>query len=250
MAPTSHPVLLLHGAGLDSSMWDRTAEALHSAGMETVLRLDLLGHGSTPRPQRPLHLDDYVRQVRRYLHDCEVERVVVIGHSLGGLVALALARFHPELVAGAVVIGVPFARSDEQRNEWLDIIMASAESGAGSDPGATVPAAVLLAERWLGENAPSAPAVVKRISTLDPVTFGLVFRIAMTSETVVEEMAPDIAVPVIVAAGDADSEVDAVGVDELARSLPAGTAQVLPGHRHLSIIDDPSDFVALLDRLF
>lgn len=231
-------------------MWDRTIQVLHSSGVDSVQRLDLLGHGATPRPKRPLHLDDYVRQVRRFLQDREVDRAVVVGHSLGGLVALALARSHPDLVAGAVVIGVPYARSDEQRNEWLDIIMASTESGPQGAAASTASAAEILAERWLRSDSPSRAMVVESISALDPVTFGLVFRIAMTSEAVVEEIAADITAPVVVAAGDADSEVDAVGVDELARALTAGTAQVLAGHTHLSLIEEPDDFVALLDKLF
>ena len=52
----------------------------------------------------------------------------------------------------------------------------------------------------------------------------------MTSESLIAEFAPKITAPVLVAAGDADREVDAAGVDELTRSLNKGRAQMISGH--------------------
>jgi pimeloyl-ACP methyl ester carboxylesterase len=165
---------------------------------------------------------------------------------LGGVVALAMAKAHPDLIERAVVIGVPYGRSDKQRNEWLDIIMQATrwdEEDDRSDPvGDVVPK---LVDRWCNGKV-SAEFVEKHLPDIDPVTFGLVFRISMTSEPAIEEMASEIDVPVTVCAGSRDSEVDAAGVDELARALDRGTALIIDGQHHLGILDRPTDFLPLL----
>ncbi len=247
MGAYKNPIVLLHGTGLTSAMWDGFRDALVEDGAEraSIYTVDLLGHGATPRPSRPLHIDDYVRQVRKLILRHKLSGVHLLGHSLGGLVALAMANAHPDLIDEAAVIGVPYGRSDEQRNEWLDIIMAVTrvdESGESAPVAVVVPQ---LVDRWCNGQA-SAAFVEKHLPEVDPVTFGLVFRISMTSEPVIEEMASEIQVPITVCAGSHDSEVDAAGVDELARALERGTTVIIDGHHHLGILDRPRDFLSLL----
>jgi pimeloyl-ACP methyl ester carboxylesterase len=249
MGAYKNPIVLLHGTGLTSEMWDRFREALIEDGAEesSIYTIDLLGHGETPRPSRPLHIDDYVRQVRKLILRHQLGPVHVLGHSLGGVVALALAKAHPETVEEVAILGVPFGRTDEQRNEWLDLIMAATavdEEDEDSDPvGEVVPT---LVERWCGGGEYSSAVATESLNRVDPVTFGLIFRISMTSEPALEEMAPEITVPVNVCAGSEDSEVDAAGVDTLARSLRNGSATVLEGQHHLGILDNPKLYVRLL----
>ncbi len=250
MGAYKNPIVLLHGTGLTQSMWDglRSALVADGADADSIYSLDLLGHGETPRPSRPLHIDDYVRQVRKLILRNDLGVVQILGHSLGGIAALAFARAHPDLVEDVAVIGVPYGRSDEQRNEWLDIIMQATaldEEDETSDPVAEV--VPTLVDRWCGaEEAESRAIVADSLAQIDSVTFGLVFRISMTSETAVEEMASEISTPVRVAAGSNDSEVDAAGVDELARAVDRGSAVIIDGHHHLSILDDPAPYLELL----
>ncbi|MFW2382304.1 MAG: alpha/beta fold hydrolase [Acidimicrobiales bacterium] len=248
MGAYKNPIVLLHGTGLTSAMWDGFRAALIADGADesSIHTIDLLGHGETPRPRRPLHIDDYVRQVRKLILRHDLGGVHVLGHSLGGIVALALARAHPDLVEQAAVIGVPYGRTDEQRNEWLDIIMSATRQNEDDDEddpvGEVVP---ILVKRWCNGKA-SAAFADSCLREVDPITFGLVFRISMTSEPALEEMAPEISVPVTVCAGSRDSEVDAAGVDELARALVRGAGIIVDGHHHLGILDRPADYLRVL----
>ncbi len=250
MGAYKNPIVLLHGTGLTSAMWDRFRAALVEDGADetSIYTVDLLGHGETPRPSRPLHIDDYVRQVRKLILREDLGPVHVLGHSLGGLVALALARAHPDMVERAVILGVPYGRSDAQRNDWLDLIMEATawdEDDEDSDPVADV--VPKLVKRWCPEgDSEAARFAHEQLSLVDPVTFGLVFRISMTSEPAIEEMAAEISVPVAVCAGTYDSEVDAAGVDELTRALNNATSVMLEGQYHLGILDSPEDYLQLI----
>ena len=232
-------------------MWGKLEAALLSSGMNAtdIHTVDLLGHGETPRPSRPLHIDDYVRQVRKLILRGDLGKVRLVGHSLGGLVALATAAAHPDMVQDVTVIGVPYGRSDDQRNEWLDLIMKAAtvpEEGQTDPPDHLAEVVAKLQDRWAGEEQAVRTAVGDLVGSLDATTFGLVFRISMTSEAAITEMAPEISVPVLVVAGDNDAEVDAAGVDRLARALPQGRSATISDHHHLSILTDPAPYIALL----
>jgi pimeloyl-ACP methyl ester carboxylesterase len=235
---------------MDASMWDGLIEALIDDGVaaERIFTLDLLGHGATPRPKRPLHIDDYVRQVRRLFLQEGLTSAHLIGHSLGGVIALATAHAHPDLVVDVGVIGVPYGRNDDQRSQWLDLIMQASATGEDSEGIDSVASVVpLLVARWCSSaEAACAAGVRASVSALDPVTFGLVFRISMTSEEVIAEMAPNIRTPVVVVAGELDAEVDGDGVAELARAIPGGLARTIPGHHHLSIVGAPREYLEVL----
>ena len=87
------PVVLLHGLGLSRAVVDPVLPALTSRFR--VLRLDLRGHGASPASDRPFsHLDDVVAT----LDALGLERVGLVGQSLGGAVAVDLALAHPSRV--------------------------------------------------------------------------------------------------------------------------------------------------------
>src|SRR5215831_2266173 len=93
-------VLLLHGLGGAASNWVSIAPAL--AARCGVLVPELPGHGgSTALPAPVLTLDPYADRVAALLRT----PALVVGHSLGGVVALRLALRHPQLVRGVVLAG-------------------------------------------------------------------------------------------------------------------------------------------------
>jgi pyruvate dehydrogenase E2 component (dihydrolipoamide acetyltransferase) len=96
-------VLLLHGFGGDLDNWQLTYDAL--AVNRTVYALDLPGHGeSTKRLQRG-DLDDLTDAVAAFMDALEIERAHLVGHSMGGALAVALAQRQPARVATLTLIG-------------------------------------------------------------------------------------------------------------------------------------------------
>jgi pimeloyl-ACP methyl ester carboxylesterase len=96
-------VLALHGWGRTGADFDALL-----AGLDAVA-LDLPGFGATPEPVAAWGADDYAAAVERALPEIG-ERLVVVGHSFGGRVAVRLAARRPDAIAGLLLTGVPLYR--------------------------------------------------------------------------------------------------------------------------------------------
>lgn len=96
-------VLLIHGFGGDLDNWLFNIDAL--AEHNTVLALDLPGHGQSERRLPGKTLKALARFVAHFLDAVGVERVHLVGHSMGGAIASQLALDHPDKVASVALIG-------------------------------------------------------------------------------------------------------------------------------------------------
>ena len=112
------PIVFLHGIGSSSDTWARGMSILEDRF--SVSAIDLMGHGGSPVPEDPA---EYTRD--RALDDIDDllatfdEPAVLVGHSLGGYLALAHAATRPEATAGIVVLNTgPGFRDPEKREAW------------------------------------------------------------------------------------------------------------------------------------
>lgn len=102
--PAAPPAILLHGIGGDHTTWDRVAE--HLGDRHHLFAVDQRGHGASDRA------DAYsfrlmAEDVWHLADGLGLDRVTLIGHSMGGLVALVAAQLRPERVAALVVEEAP-----------------------------------------------------------------------------------------------------------------------------------------------
>jgi pimeloyl-ACP methyl ester carboxylesterase len=97
------PVLLIHGLSNSIEHWLLNIDAL--AEEHTVYALDLIGHGRTDKPlTRSYGLPDLARFVIGFMDAVGIQRADLIGHSLGGGVALVIAETSPERVRRLVLV--------------------------------------------------------------------------------------------------------------------------------------------------
>jgi esterase len=101
------PVLLLHGIISSSATWDWLVPSL--AQRFHVLRLDFRGHGKSDRAPGEYGMVDYLSDAVSVCEQVAGVPVIVIGHSLGGVTAAALAQTRPDLVRGALLEDAPLA---------------------------------------------------------------------------------------------------------------------------------------------
>ena len=93
----------LHGLVDRIEIWDRLTPGLAARGR--VLCVDQRGHGESEAPPGPYGRADLARDVAGVLDALGIARAVLVGHSMGGIVAMATALAHPDRVAGLVLIG-------------------------------------------------------------------------------------------------------------------------------------------------
>jgi pimeloyl-ACP methyl ester carboxylesterase len=112
------PILFLHGMGTSAATWDRCLALLEDRF--SVVAPDLLGHGSSPVPDDPAEYtrDRTLVDIDEIIADLGASPVLV-GHSLGGYLALAYAATRTDTVRGVVVLNTgPGYRDDAKREEW------------------------------------------------------------------------------------------------------------------------------------
>jgi len=96
------PIVLVHCFTCAIDWWDRVMPALSKD--HRVVALDLLGHGGSEKPASGYSMEDQAQLVAEALEELNVDPATVVGHSLGGTVATALAAERPDLVEQLVIV--------------------------------------------------------------------------------------------------------------------------------------------------
>ena len=99
------PLLFLHGFGNEAHIWDDYAPEV--AASYRTLALDHRGHGDSDwDPELRYAHTDMVDDVQAVLEALDIERLVLVGHSLGGRIATLFAGRHPQKLAGLVLVDI------------------------------------------------------------------------------------------------------------------------------------------------
>lgn len=202
------------------------------------IALDLLGFGDSSKPARfGYRPQDHARVVRDAMGKLGVEEATVVGHSMGGAVALALARLDPPFVKALVLVepvvnlGVapPFPATLEQARAAG---LAFSRMGTGdrrSMAKAIVARPDALDDRFLGD-AMKAPFHSAAASLA---------RLASDSASLLDPPPP---VPTLLVFGDPAFEVRAAYAERLAKRLSGATLRHVPDTNHCPMIEEPDVF--------
>jgi pimeloyl-ACP methyl ester carboxylesterase len=120
--PAASPVVLLHGAA-GSLRWFESVVPL-LAERHRVISVDLLGHGGSDKPSTGYEISDQANAVAEALAKRDVVGATVVGHSLGGTVAVALAEQSPELASRLVILDQAPNDSYEQNSADSAVLSA------------------------------------------------------------------------------------------------------------------------------
>ena len=109
-APNGRTVLLLHGRNFPSSYWEPTIKALTAAGYRVVVP-DQIGFGKSSKPLFELSFDMLARHTALLLDHLNLQRVDIVAHSLGGMLAVRFSRAYPARV-DRLVLEAPIGLED------------------------------------------------------------------------------------------------------------------------------------------
>jgi pimeloyl-ACP methyl ester carboxylesterase len=119
--------LFVHGWACDRSAF--APQAAHFARRHRCVSVDLRGHGESDKPQGPYPILTHAEDLAYIIEHLGLEKVVAVGHSMGGLTVLQLAAVSPEHVAAIVMVDpAPFVRPPELRAR-SEAMLAAMEAG-------------------------------------------------------------------------------------------------------------------------
>lgn len=112
-------VVLLHGFLSSSEYWKKVSDI--SSSNHTVVAIDLLGFGKSPKPRRSRYdYDDHIASIEVTLRHLGItEPFTLVGHSMGSLIALRYARLHEAMVKRLVLVNMPVMLGRKQVREEI-----------------------------------------------------------------------------------------------------------------------------------
>ncbi|WP_223701921.1 alpha/beta fold hydrolase [Sutcliffiella deserti] len=113
------PIVLLHGFCGSHEYWKYIVQDLSS--FYRIIAIDLRGHGKSADSEESFTIEDMAKDIQQLLLQLEIEEATVLGHSLGGYVALALLDKHPELIRAIGLIHSTGAPDSEEAKAGRDI---------------------------------------------------------------------------------------------------------------------------------
>ena len=231
--------MLLHAFPLTSAIYVDQVTGL--ADVATVLTPDLRGFGSTPLGDVPASLDVLADDVVAALDAAGVERAVVGGTSMGGYVALAVLRRHPERVSGLVLANtkasadLPAARENRERiaalvetEDSVQVLHDELEPKLlGTTTAGARPDLVTRVHALVAEASPATVAWAQRAMADRPDSFDVL----AASQ-----------VPVLVVSGSEDALMTVEDARAMAGAALGSTSVTIDGVGHLACLEAPDAF--------
>ena len=232
-------VMFLHPIGTRGAFWDPVVDRVQDRCR--CVTVDLRGHGDTDVPREAFSLDDLADDVIELLKVERAGDAVLVGCSLGGMVAQAVALKAPELVSGLVLTDTGHRQSDEARKA---VTQRAADSLKG------MPAMLhSTLERWfpapfLALNGPEVEACRAWLLEDDPVVFSWTWQ-AIAGLGFGDRIA-DIKVPVLVLRGSVDASSSRENMQAMAKLLPRSRYVEIEGAGHVAPLEQAESFAELL----
>ena len=222
-------LVFLHGLADTHAIWSRVAPALAEGAQ--VLLVDQRGHGGSDAPPGPYRREDLAADVRALLDRRGIERAVLVGHSLGGVVAMTTALAHPARIAGLVLLGTA-SECSPRAARWYEALARAAETDGLAG----------LARAIFGTGS-------TRTIAGDPQGLAHVTRcLASLADDPLTPKLAALTCPVHLLVG----ENDPMGVGAsviIERQVPHATLEVVPGRGHWLHVDAPELVVAAIGRV-
>jgi pimeloyl-ACP methyl ester carboxylesterase len=249
---SGEPIVLLHGLGASRRLWHRVAPLLASSGRR-VLAPDLPGFGESPPAGAGFEFPAVTEALAGALRHRTQEPFDLLGHSLGGAVALEFAVAHPELVR-RLVLAAPAGFTPRS---WP----VASVAGRLAEP-------ALAARRIAGRPlslSPSARRVLLWGAVAEPQHLALGdAQLVLSSSGAATRLGPALSTvlrtdlrplldrlerPVGLVWGERDRVVPIATLDAIRKLRPGVVAETIPAAAHIPQLEQPQQFVAALQRV-
>jgi 3-oxoadipate enol-lactonase len=234
-------IVFINALGLDFRIWDELAGAL--AGAYRIVRYDKRGHGLSELPPGPALIADYAADLIALLDLLRVEGAVIVGVSMGGLIAQELYRQRPDLVAALALCDTTAKIGSEE--SWRQRMEEVARGGIEAVADATM-------RRWFTADfrarQPDEVAGWRAMLTRCPKD---AYRTACAAlaEADLRPYCASIKAPTLCVVGEEDGSTPPPVVRELADQIGHARFKLIAGAGHLPNIERPDVLRGLIEAL-
>lgn len=233
------PVVMLHGVGLRAEAWGAQISGL--ANQALIVVPDMPGHGENALLKSNMQFADYVEAAEAVLAALDGPAVVV-GHSMGAMIALVLAAQHPARVRSVVALNAVFERSPAAATAVMD--RAQALDGTSQvDPTTTL-------VRWFGDAlSPERDACRDWLCAVEPAAYKQCYTAFAQSQTPDRDLLSRLACPAIFITGSAEPNSTPAMSRAMAQITPKGRAVIVEGAAHMMPMTHPDQVNAVVAEL-
>lgn len=239
-APT---LMLLHGIGADSRMFTPVIDRLYDHAVVSFWLLP--GYGAKPL-DGPLTFPGLAAALAADFDKLGVKRTVLLGHSIGGMLALEFAATFPERVRALILSATTPAfgsRDGSFQREFLKARLGPLDAGH-----TMAELAREAAPRLVGSGA--APETVAELTRLMAAVPDATFRAALACLVTFDRRADlaNIRVPTLLVAGEEDTNAPLKTMTRMAEAIANARLEVLAGIGHLAPLECPDRYAAIVRR--
>lgn len=236
-------VVMLHGIGADSRLWEPQRATFAARGYHPVA-LDFPGYGSRP-PAESLDFEGLAADVEAAIAECGPGPVVLLGHSMGGMVAQTLLRRRPGAYAAAILCATSPAfgnPSGEFQQAFVAARLKPLDEGRSMADMAEENFAHLTGPK--GAGTPWRDHAIAVLGATPSPTFRAAVRCLVTFDE--RAALGAIRIPVLCLAGEADTNAPAPVMERMAGRIPGAEYRCMAGIGHLPNIEAPEAFNAII----
>lgn len=234
------PLLLIHGLGSDHTTWAEIGPLL--ARHFQLIAPDLRGFGFSDRPKGEYTPEVWASDLARLLQALNIPSAFVLGHSMGGIVALRLALDFPDGVRALVISDSSSECNQRARDLWLEVAALVESEGVAA-------LTKTVESRFSPEYVAQHPEAVARANpdssglSSDPVVYAAACRsVADLYERPLTPLLGGIHCPTLVLAGEQDSVTPPEAALIIQRHIPDAVLIVFPGRGHSLYHEAPAEY--------
>ncbi|MGG7565913.1 3-oxoadipate enol-lactonase [Rhodovulum sp. DZ06] len=236
--PDGAPVLFANSLGTDFRVWDALIPRL-PAGLR-IIRFDKRGHGLSEAPEPPYGMQELVHDAAAVLDHLKVKDAVVVGLSIGGLIAQGLAAERPDLVKAMVLMDTAAKIGTEDMwNARIDQVQAQGIASMAEG----------ILERWFArafrEEKPGELAMWRAMLTRTTVE-GYAGCCGAIRDCDLMESTSRLTLPTLAMGGDEDGSTPPDLVRETANLVLGARFELIRGAGHLPCVEKPGETAALI----
>jgi (E)-2-((N-methylformamido)methylene)succinate hydrolase len=237
--PVTPTLVLIHGVGLDHTMWDPLRASLPAD--RPVITYDLLGHGDAPLLPDGSDIHALVDQLATVV-DGPVD---LVGFSLGALIAQEFTLRFPERVRRLILVNGVFDRTPNERAAILTRVADVRDGGYLANVAQAI-------DRWFSPEFSAAhphmqAAVTQRMTSNDVQSYANAYEIFGLADRDLATRIHAIRCPTLVITGEHDGRSTPAMTHALAAAVANGRARIIPRSRHLTPLETPAALAHLIE---